>query len=463
MQSKPVLIFIFLSLYLCMEFQSAEAQRRGITYQDLFDRAEQPNLYVDHLVFPATDGTGLLTVTFRIDYDLLPFRKTPSDINRPDPSYEFHSTARMNMEVFKGSLNSRRSGFEPVARDSWSDTAWATTYEQTRSRFDHLEGAIQTRLNQGEYNLMLQFNRGETTRESRSRDRNVTVPDFQTSKKGIFAFLQDYTEEGQDVDVRLLNYGQNILYGQNFQLLMVLPRDSDASGYTLSIHRLQPGSQKETRGEPLFKKELNPEDRVYTNGFSRKNGEKQPYLHFEKQEEGFPVVITEIPNREFPNTELRITLTPTDGSDPIAEKNVTSRWLDMPVSLLNLDVAINMLRFIVEDDRIRQINRGSASEREEKFRQFWAERDPTPNTEYNELMAEYYRRIDHTYQNFTTPGKPGFETDQGQTYIRMGPPNRIERRFPTDGPTREIWYYNNQTLVFEATSGFGDFRLVRRE
>lgn len=456
-------LLLILCSFLLATTQVSNAQRRGISYSDLFERSEQPTIYVDQLVLPAADGTGLLTVSFRMDYDLVPFRKVNSDISVPDSSYEFYSSVRMNLEVFKGKVDDRRSGFEPVARDSWSDTAWASTYEQTRSRFDHLEGAIHIDLNPGDYNMMLQFNRGETTRESRSRDRNVSVPDFSETEKGFLAFLQDYNEEDQQIQARLLNYGQNILYGQNYHLLMVLPQDLSETGYTLSIDRLEPGSDQETQGEPLFRQQLSEEDVIYTSGFSRVNGEKQPLLQFEQQDTGYPVIITEIPNREFPNTELKITLTPEGSSDPIAERNVNSRWLDMPVSLFNLDVSINMLRFIVEDDRVRQINRGSASDREQKFREFWSERDPTPETEFNELMAEYYRRIDYVYQNFTTPGKPGFETDQGQTYIRMGPPNRMERRFPTDGPTREIWYYSNQTLVFEATTGFGDFRLVGRE
>ncbi|MEX0770372.1 MAG: GWxTD domain-containing protein [Balneolaceae bacterium] len=457
-------VFIAFFLLLLSDIQLIEAQRRGISYQDLYDRSEQPNIYVNQLLLPSKEGSGHLTVSFRIDYDLLPFRKTNSDIRKPDPSYEFHSSVRMNLEVFKGSLNNRRSGFEPVARSSWSDTAWATTYEQTRSRSEHLEGAMHTRLNPGDYSLMLQFNRGETTRESRSRDRNVSVPDFQNTDKAFFAFLEDYNEnEDRQVTVRLLNYGENILYGQNFQLMILLPQELNESGYELNIHRLQPGSQQNTRGEPLFRQQITADDLIFTDGFSRLEGETLPLLQFEKQEEGYPVAVIEVPNRQFPNTELRMTLTPEGSTEPIAEKNIHSRWLDMPVSLLNLDIAVNMLRFIVDQDRIRQINRGSASEREEKFRDFWAERDPPPNPEYNELLAEYYRRIDHAYQNFSTPGTPGFETDQGQTYIRMGPPNRRERRFPTDGPTREIWYYNDQTLVFEATTGFGDFRLVGRE
>jgi len=133
------------------------------------------------------------------------------------------------------------------------------------------------------------------------------------------------------------------------------------------------------------------------------------------------------------------------------------------VSLLNLNIAIDMLRFMVSDKKIEEIKSGSSAEKERKFREFWKERDPTPDTEFNELMTEYYDRIDYAYREFTTPQNPGFETDRGKAYILYGPPNEKERRLPTDAPAREIWYYDNRTLVFEATTGFGDFKLVAEQ
>jgi GWxTD domain-containing protein len=114
----------------------------------------------------------------------------------------------------------------------------------------------------------------------------------------------------------------------------------------------------------------------------------------------------------------------------------------------------------VSDSELERIDSGSDAEKERKFRQFWAQRDPTPDTEFNELMSEYYERIDYAYREFSSMQEPGYESDRGQAYILYGPPTDVERRFPTNAPTREVWEYPNRTLIFEATSGFGDFRLV---
>ncbi|MGF1669940.1 MAG: GWxTD domain-containing protein, partial [Balneolaceae bacterium] len=183
-------------------------------------------------------------------------------------------------------------------------------------------------------------------------------------------------------------------------------------------------------------------------------------LEFNLKEDGYPLSIVPIPNGRFPNSGFQIVLKNVTNDTTVTKKTVGSLWPDMPVSLLNLDVAIDMLRFIVSDSKLKEMKSGNAVEKEKKFREFWAERDPTPDTEFNELMVEYYDRIDYAYKEYTTPQNPGFNTDQGRAYILFGEPNDIERRLPTNAPTREIWYYDNRTLVFEATTGFGDFKLI---
>jgi len=438
---------------------SADAQR-GVTYQNLVERSDRPNIYVDYLVLPGLDGQALFTASFRMDYDLLPFRRVRPDQAKPSDETEYFATARMNMEIFKGSSEGRRHNLQPVTRSTWTDTSWAETFEMTRSRSDHLEGAMTSNLEQGEYSVFLDLNRDGQQRGARSRERTFEVPDFKSSDKGVLALLESSADNNDSVRIRLLNYGENALYGEDYQLLILLPTESSHESYNLKVEKLRSGSDSQTDGSTLFEKQINRDEALFTDGFSQSADSKKPYLVFNKKDEGFPVLITDIPNSEFPNARFKLTVTPAGESEPIAARTVNSQWIDMPVSLLNVDVAIDMLRFIVDDNQLRRMKRGSSSDRERRFREFWAERDPTPDTEFNELMAEYYHRIDYAYNNFTTPERPGFESDQGQTYILFGEPLRKERTFPTGAPTREIWVYSSRTLIFEATSGFGDFRLI---
>ncbi len=186
-----------------------------------------------------------------------------------------------------------------------------------------------------------------------------------------------------------------------------------------------------------------------------------PVLKLVDDTDGYAYALVKIPNRTFANAVYRLTVTRSDEDRPSAQGIFRSLWLDMPTSLLNLNVAIEMTKYIVDKETLQNLKTGSSDERERKFRQFWKSKDPTPKTEFNELMAEYYRRVDYAYANFSSVNMPGYESDQGRIYIQYGPPKNIERKFPSGEPAVEIWTYDNRQFVFEATTGFGDFKLIR--
>ena len=95
---------------------------------------------------------------------------------------------------------------------------------------------------------------------------------------------------------------------------------------------------------------------------------------------------------------------------------------------------------------------------------FWAKRDPTPKTLYNELMAEYYRRVDYAYINFATlRERDGARTDKGKVYILYGQPTKIERKYTPGRPTEEIWYYEPIRRKFVFTDQYGSFKLTSVE
>ena len=92
---------------------------------------------------------------------------------------------------------------------------------------------------------------------------------------------------------------------------------------------------------------------------------------------------------------------------------------------------------------------------------FWKKFDPTPSTKYNEVMSEYYKRVDFTTKNFTSiSNKKGFDTDRGKIYIQLGKPKRIERSSNSEGKVVETWYYDRQKrFTFVDKQGTGEFPL----
>ena len=102
---------------------------------------------------------------------------------------------------------------------------------------------------------------------------------------------------------------------------------------------------------------------------------------------------------------------------------------------------------------------------EDVFLGYWKARDPTPKTSLNELMEEYYIRVNYVNDYFNMSWKEGWETDFGMIYILFGPPDEIQRSnvSSSNSSAYQVWYYNriNKQFIFKDQNGFGDYRLDR--
>jgi len=458
--SKLSILLPALLLFLTSMIPQADAQRRGeTTYQSLLQRADQPAAYIDHILLPGEDDESQIFVTFRLDYDFIPFLKSRPNMKPPTPEAQYFAPVRMGVEIFEG--DAPRSGRKSsdalsVFRENWQDTVWVDTFEQTKSRYDYTQGYVSTTLEPGEYHYELQLSRAGSVREQSSNRRNFSLPNFSDTDSTSFILLDHFDISDEKFSGTLLNYGNEVLYGQDYSLLFKVPDSEDS--FTLSLQQLSVGSENR---DTVLTKKLTEQDFIFVDSFDLNSSETTDLtLNGTISQNGHRFAVVNIPNQNFENASYRIVLHEDGKEKPVDTRRVNSQWLDMPVSLYNLDIAIEMMKFIVDESQLNRLRSGSTAEKEKKFREFWNQRDPSPNTEFNELMAEYYNRIDYAYKNFSSLQTPGFETDQGRAYILYGPPENIERRLPADAPTREVWEYSNRTLIFEATTGFGDFRLI---
>lgn len=94
------------------------------------------------------------------------------------------------------------------------------------------------------------------------------------------------------------------------------------------------------------------------------------------------------------------------------------------------------------------------------WKEFWLKRDPTPETQHNESLLEFLKRVDYATQNFGVL-EPGWRSDRGRIYIKYGEPDEIER-YPENRFSTEVWHYysRNAAYVFQDIDGFGRYRLV---
>jgi GWxTD domain-containing protein len=100
------------------------------------------------------------------------------------------------------------------------------------------------------------------------------------------------------------------------------------------------------------------------------------------------------------------------------------------------------------------------------FNEFWQVRDENKDTPVNEVMFQFYLRVDEANLRFRADNKEGWKTDRGKSFILYGEPDEIERqKHQVDSPPYEIWIYLrlNQKLTFVDRSKNHNYKLVSIE
>ncbi len=144
-------------------------------------------------------------------------------------------------------------------------------------------------------------------------------------------------------------------------------------------------------------------------------------------------------------------------------KKFYSKIFNFPNSIMDLDIAIEQMIYIASSAEIEKIKEGKDyKEKLSRYLAYWKEKDPSPNTEVNEILNEYYRRVEYANTHFKSY-YDGWRTDMGMIYITLGPPNQVDRHpFEYGSKPYEIWeYYDlNRRFIFVDQTGFGDYRLL---
>ena len=154
----------------------------------------------------------------------------------------------------------------------------------------------------------------------------------------------------------------------------------------------------------------------------------------------------------------------------VERKKAYSDWVNKDVNL------------IITPEEKKAFNKLTTDEERENFiTQFWARRDPDPDTEENEYREQYYERIAYANEHFAS-GIPGWKTDRGRIYITWGKPDSIESHpsggsydrpsYEGGGSTTtypfETWFYRHLDNVgdgveieFVDPTGTGEYRIAR--
>jgi GWxTD domain-containing protein len=151
-------------------------------------------------------------------------------------------------------------------------------------------------------------------------------------------------------------------------------------------------------------------------------------------------------------------------------KKIYKDWVNKDVAYIITSEEKNAFKQLETDE-----------ERENFIANFWARRDPNPDTEENEFKEEYFERIAYANEHYAS-GIPGWKTDRGRIYITWGKPDSVESHpsggsydrpsYEGGGSTTtypfETWFYRHLDGVgdgieieFVDPTGTGEYRIAR--
>lgn len=218
--------------------------------------------------------------------------------------------------------------------------------------------------------------------------------------------------------------------------------------------------------------------------------------------------------------DLRVTVEdPWSGQKAVTERRFRVVWKGTDAAVVSreaetgdwnygdraADDVLEEMRTLLGQGELELLKSLSPGERGAWIESYWAERDPSPGTAWNELREEHYRRIRVANVRFAALRMKGMETDRGRVYIRYGEPDEIrvgfadqafvpDSRIGIDGTGQigetgrsrggfnveekeyEVWTYNERgrilgdrgkvssglglRFVFVDLEGYGNYRLV---
>lgn len=364
----------------------------------------------------ASDSTALsrLFVQLTFVYDELQFIKADNKKFRADYEVSISYTDTADVEV---------------TTTKWSGTVFAENFDDTKSTniYGSTQGTVD--LPPGTYTFKIELKDMETLRTG-SREGRITLRDFfangMTVSDIIFLNSVEFLESDAIDNQHDARAEEAELYAY-WEIYNILEGDSIDIEFSIvnSENQVIRAGQKRIRSVGAINKEFIEIDQ-------------------ETRQSNFLVKL------EITHKEQIIQL---EQPFKLVNQDASSLYSD-------IEDAIEKLIYIADKKELKLLNSLEGQEQIEAFKKFWERRDPTPESSENEYMQEYYRRIEIANQNFKR-SKPGWQTQMGMVYIKLGAPDYIDKPLQDQfyDPTRRgpfvVWHYPNfrRRVVFELVAG----------
>lgn len=310
-------------------------------------------------------------------------------------------------------------------------------YDLTNSRTSKVTLKSDIPLDPGKYSILLRVIDLNTNKSSQKR-LNIDIPDYYKDALAIsdILFLRSVTLDSS----RQLKDYQPIL-GNNFTV-------KEGQFYLYFS---------------VYSKELNKTAKIQYKFINDKQHVDFDSVTFKPVKSLITSHILKINKNIFKKNKYDIIVNVTigDNSKEIS-KRITFFWKVVPNTLDDIDEALRQMVYILPSDSLSHYLNASLAEKQNFFKRFWHARDPNPKTEKNELMDEYFKRVNYANQNYSSLSTDGWLTDRGRILIKFGYPDDIERHpFELESHPYEVWRYYSlrKIFLFVDYTGFGDYRL----
>lgn len=342
----------------------------------------------------------------------------------------------------------------------WSDTVWAKDYDETKSKNKFSAGYVETTLPNTDYKCTVQL----LDRYKKPSEKNdLTISTIKNNNKNTIYFdpILTYSEKElpQYKSIPFILSNKINFNSKDTKIIipLIYPKKYNVYNYNLKKINLNEDN--------LWNDSVNIWGRVYPSDNSKIKVEKtnnMPVLlsiktekkgddYNDEKQEG--ILTIDLPKTGLSPGKYNLLLKNENNLDSINyEFEVV--WLDIPLSLRNPDYAIEMMYYILNDEEYKKMKDSDNDKKADLIMKYWKQKDPTKDTPYNEMMTEYFRRVDYAFFNYQTiQEKDGAKTERGKIYILFGKPDNIEKSIK-DGVQTEIWNYKkiSKKFYFELVS-----------
>ncbi len=389
--------------------------------------ADKDLFYLDALNFYSPDSTtSRLDVYVEFPFEKLDFKRSKDEANI------YSSDIDLTIQI----------------KDSYGQDIYNKVYKEkiitpkTETEYLSQNSKIITEnyyLTPGHYKLKVSAYE-QSTQKSSSNERDITIRDFLSDPITFsdIMILSKYSEDKNRKNITP-DISRNVSYVDTFFLFFFMYKNNTDTKIGINCNIF------DSKKDLIF----NTNDTLTSD-----NG-----LEFQNQ----VFLKIPLPNLNFDNYNVEIT-----ASGPVSSSKITTTFMsmntDFPISLNNIDVLISQLQYIANDKEMDYMKAGKSDEEKRKrFLEFWKSKDPSPFSKKNEVMVEYYRRMNYANKHFTTIYSEGWKSDMGMIFVIFGMPSSIDRHpYEMDSKPYEVWdYYEiNREFIFIDETGFGDFRLI---